>query len=225
MRGRGGDMIAATVVVVVALLSGGCAHLGRLEEMAMGSPELVPPDTSRVVPVHHKNGVGQLCPVTARRAWTAHHVSSRATRLEGRVPVYMVLDIDGEPVTAQQYEHDMRRDLAWVEIEPGYEFEGFYKVSEVIPVEGDPVWIVGYDFHDGLKEEVVQATVLNVRGGMLYYDETPGPGSSGSCILNQAGEVVGINTSMYRAVDGRSLDITGIGELIVGKWAVMWTLE
>lgn len=214
-------MVAGVVLVVGWLVMVGCgAMLDRIDPTV---PD--PPDTSKVLPVSSKQSQGQICPVMSTRAWTAEHVSTRAEVLGGRVPVPLITEVAGKPATVMQYAQDARRDLAWVVLEEGIEFEEWYEISEDMPEEGDRVWLVGFDFEDGLKAEVVKAKVLNVRAGRIYYDASPGPGSSGSCVLNQAGEVVGIHTSIYVLWKGHEQHTTGSGYVIVGEWGKFWTQD
>jgi V8-like Glu-specific endopeptidase len=51
----------------------------------------------------------------------------------------------------------------------------------------------------------------------VFYDKTAGPGSSGSCVLNERDEVVAINVGIW--THGPEAQ-TPVGVEIVGGWAV-----
>jgi V8-like Glu-specific endopeptidase len=81
------------------------------------------------------------------------------------------------------------------------------------------VKLYGYDRgkRDPFKFKVVEAEVIARSDGYVFYDRSPGPGSSGSCVLNEKDEVVAINVGIWQ--HGQEA-FTPVGVEIVGGWSV-----
>lgn len=80
------------------------------------------------------------------------------------------------------------------------------KISASIPVEGDNVVAFGHPF--GLKFTATQGIISNTKhsyNDLTYYqhDAAINPGNSGGPLVNENGEVIGVNTFIYR--DGQNL--------------------
>lgn len=86
------------------------------------------------------------------------------------------------------------RDLALVKIE-GVNNLPVAKLSTGQPQEGEPVWAIGAPY---AKPEVVTQGVLKrlTNDGIILTSAEVHPGNSGGPLLNQQGEVVGINTAV-----------------------------
>jgi len=144
---------------------------------------------------------GHACPISADEALTAKHVE---------LPV-MWADGNGVRGSLSLIAKDKRRDIARARSD--VPFGKWFPVATRPPVEGDRVSMVGFDFGNGMTPRYVTARVVNAGvGGMFSYDKGGGGGSSGSCVLNEAGEVVGINTGFVEN-NGRMF---GIGVLVYG---------
>jgi hypothetical protein len=170
-------------------------------------------DGGRVVQTWHRFGsVGHACPVSATEAFTADHVSvERTDPVTGVVVPFMWGDRGGNSGVAVWRWSDWRRDLAFVVSIDGQFAGGWFRIAKELPKVGEAVVIVGYDFDAGAVDKPVRARVLSVQAGHFTYDDTPGPGSSGSCVLNEAGEIVGINVWGFGGV--------GAGVLLAGDWS------
>jgi len=170
-------------------------------------------DTSGVILVRGGDGWGQVCAIDSKHAWTAKHVTTERSFFGiSTVRPMIFATHDDEQGTVIQIYSDKRRDLAMVEAVVG-EFSYFYALAAAAPKRGDRVTLVGID-DDYLPKRVI-AKVRSVVAGSIIYDDTPGFGSSGSCVLNADGLLVGINT--FGKIDG-----TG-GWLRGGSWALYGT--
>lgn len=97
-------------------------------------------------------------------------------------------------VAAGNRESGIFYDLALVQIE-GVTNLPIARFSEVQPQAGEPVWAIGAPY--GRAEVITQGEIKKVTlDGILLTDTEVHPGNSGGPLLNQAGEVVGINTEI-----------------------------
>lgn len=152
-----------------------------------------------VVPVKSSAGSGHICPVGPYFALTADHVFPASGLIRFKRG-WLV-----------RYNWDSALDLAGGMLK-WERFGSWFTISKRVPRVGGVVRIIGYDNIRRRTQRVVRARVTEVGGGIMEFDLSPGPGSSGSCILDEAGEVVGINTSMRTWGDGRR---TGVGTVVV----------
>ena len=67
-------------------------------------------------------------------------------------------------------------------------------------------------------EDVIEAKVVRIVALHVLFVPSGQPGSSGSCVVNEAGEVVAINEGGYTADDG------GDAGLAVGVWGNLWRM-
>ena len=110
-----------------------------------------------------------------------------------------------EKMLAQVIFTDEKHDLAFLQTSvplPAAEI----KISTTTPAEGDNVVAFGHPF--GLKFTATQGIVSNTKhsyNDLTYYqhDAAINPGNSGGPLVNEVGEVVGVNTFIYR--DGQNL--------------------
>jgi hypothetical protein len=74
-------------------------------------------------------------------------------------------------------------------------FETFVVPADEPPVAGERLWLVGYDWRGenaAYAPRVHKATVTRIQAGHIIVKTDAEPGSSGSCVLNAAGNLVGI---------------------------------
>ena len=94
-----------------------------------------------------------------------------------------------------------------------------FKLSRRPPKEGEKLTIVGYrrKGRNPYDPFVVEARFSGLGPGLITYDDSPGPGSSGSCVLNSDGEVVAINTGFWTP-QGPNGPGYGIGVSLFSPW-------
>lgn len=169
------------------------------------------------VPVANRHLRGQVCPIGATDAWTVEHVSSLARENEpsGRPWPLIFTNPDGSGGTVLEVLADQRRDLSRVKVvEGGAPFARWLSVAAEAPLVGDTVVVQGYDFEAGYTPRTVKSKILRLGEGTIYFRDSPGPGSSGSCVvLERTGEVVGVN---YAVFAGRR-DV-GLAWAVYGAW-------
>ena len=154
--------------------------------------------------------LAQVCPVGPKEALTAKHVAETKLLLWGYPG-----ELEGG--TLEWLWIDRRRDVAAVRIVEGPPFRRYYPLSSSTLTVGDRVWVMGYDRDKGFTSRWVRAKVLHIFAGHITLDGTPGRGSSGSCVLNEALEIVAINSGGYRRGIGEDPN-TGVGVLVIGPW-------
>lgn len=102
------------------------------------------------------------------------------------------------------------RDLAAVEPYGEGSFPHYLPLASAAPKPGDRVFFLGYDWSNRKKamgDEVVEAKVTRVVALHVVFIPSGQPGSSGSCVVNEAGEVVAINEGGYPSDDGETVGI------------------
>lgn len=190
-----------------------------LSGSAMACAVLVqPPD--EVVPAHHvtaairiggQSGYGHGCPISANEAITAKHVMWDDEYHEMRPAAWS--DSEGHEGRLTPEYSDKARDLAGVSSVES--FHNWLPLATEAPKVGDEVWLIGYDFSKrGMPSRIVKAKVTGFSSGMLITSNSPGPGASGSCITNAAGEVVGIVQGIIDAGDTKHY----IGVAVYPPW-------
>jgi tetratricopeptide (TPR) repeat protein len=139
--------------------------------------------------------------VAGDRVITNRHVIERSSRVEislmdgKRFPVRGVLAIDGEG------------DLALLEVQVPRERAVPLPIVRAVPQEGESIVVIGNPF--GLEGSVSNGIVSAVReisgyGKIIQITASISPGSSGSPVVNMAGQVIGIAT--LQAAEGQNLN-------------------
>lgn len=108
------------------------------------------------------------------------------------------------------------RDLARVEpLFPGDVFPNPLPLAQAPPMAGDRLWLLGYSWENrkrAMADDVIEARVTRVVALHVIFTPSGQPGSSGSCLVNDAGEVVAINEGGYET------DAKEEAGLAVGVW-------
>lgn len=92
-------------------------------------------------------------------------------------------------------------------------------VAPVAPLPGARVWFLGYKFDSPknvMSEERIESHVTRIVANHVFYAPSGHPGSSGSCVLNDAGEVVGIVEGGFGTEDKDQE-----GGFAVGVWGAL----
>jgi len=143
------------------------------------------------------------------RVITNRHVIERAARVEihlldGRkFPVRGVLAVDGEG------------DLALLQVDLPRSLAVPLPIVRAVPQEGESIVVVGNPY--GLEGSVSNGIVSAVReisgyGKIIQITASISPGSSGSPVVNMAGQVIGVAT--LQAAEGQNLNFAVPAERI-----------
>lgn len=158
-------------------------------------------------------GLAHGCPVSATLALTAGHVLDPRP-FDPTVP--MIGAQWTTPFGGKGLAHPLGvstfRDLAKI----AGEFTVWFPIAKTAPEPGLPVYALGYDYRDpkrAFASVTYKLEVARLVGGLVVMkDADPRPGSSGGCVVNAAGELVGI-------IDGGwSMDNLGRVITAVGVW-------
>jgi trypsin-like peptidase len=73
-----------------------------------------------------------------------------------------------------------------------------YEIRTTAPTVGEKVYIWGMDSEHlkSWEDNFLETEVIAVRVGHIITKKSPGPGSSGSCLFDEQGRVLGINVAM-----------------------------
>lgn len=172
------------------------------------------PNTDAILSVIGRFNMAHACPIAADLALTNAHVTDLRP-FDPSVPLYggRYSSPNAQtgwlrPVSVRTFE-----DLATVA--PYAPFKEWYPVASAEPEPGSEVWWVAYNRKNrgsALKRQVFHARVVAVAAGHVALDETTPPGSSGSCVLDVAGRVVGVIAFGEPQYDGSEATV------IVGVW-------
>jgi len=147
--------------------------------------------------------------IAADRVITNRHVIEKAARVEihlldgKKFPVRGVLAIDGEG------------DLALLQVDVPRGLAVPLPIVRAVPQEGQSIVVIGNPF--GLEGSVSNGIVSAVReisgyGRIIQITASISPGSSGSPVVNMAGQVIGVAT--LQAAEGQNLNFAVPAERI-----------
>lgn len=177
-------------------------------------PKIPAPDTRAILQLIGRWGAAHACPIAEDSALTAAHVVD-VRPFDKEVPLYPQLWTNGYGETGALQAVKAQQQLDGATLEPEEPFAHFYSIADKAPEPGEWVWFVGYDFEkrdQAFTEHVFKVRVLRVVAHHLILSEAGKPGSSGSCVLNAKGEVVGVNTGGMVLEDHREVGMA------VGVW-------
>jgi trypsin-like peptidase len=160
---------------------------------------------------------GHACPVEPRMALTNGHVVDMRPFDDSVRPFpYAWSDGTGASGFLVPAELERGRDLARVQpLNARDVFPHPFRVAAEAPKPGDRVWLLDYDWRNrksAMADDVIEARVTRVVALHVMFIPSGLPGSSGSCLLNDAGEVVAINEGGY------DTDAHEVAGLAVGVW-------
>ena len=132
--------------------------------------------------------------------------------VEGQTRVTVFL-YDGTRLTARVVSADAGRDIALLKVDIIRKLAPLAFAARVR--EGEDVIALGFPLSLGESMTVTRGIVSAIRSynGVKHVqtDAAINPGNSGGPLLNDVGEVVGMNTFTRREIEGREYDAQGIG--------------
>ena len=130
----------------------------------------------------------------------------------GQTSVTVVLH-DGARIVALVVSADAGRDIALLKVDTNRNLVPLAFAARVR--EGESVIALGFPLDLGESMSVTRGIVSAIRtfNGVKHVqtDAAINPGNSGGPLLNDRGEVVGMNTFIRREIEGREYDAQGIG--------------
>lgn len=196
---------SARVLVWLVLFASACPKV---------SPLAFAQDTTGIFRLHGRYARAHACPVVFRGelyVLTNAHVTALWNRWD--LYPYRYSNGAGEEGVIDPLRVDRASDLAVVK--PSSMPTHWYRVAEQAPKVGDKVRLIGFDTRNhktAYAEKVFDTTVARVVAGHLILSDAGTRGSSGSCVLNERGEVVAVNARGEPMENGR--EVGGV----VGVW-------
>ena len=132
--------------------------------------------------------------------------------INGQPRITVVFD-NGARLAARVISSDAGRDIALLKVTPSGTLTALQFATEVR--EGEEVVALGHPLNLGGSMTITKGIVSAFRSarGVSYIqtDAAINPGNSGGPLLNLKGEVVGMNTSIQREIQGEDYSAQGIG--------------
>jgi len=166
-------------------------------------------DTDNILRLVGDTYSAHACPISATEALTNKHVAAPSYSWSSYH--WSAGGVSGLLKTVLL---DDSRDLAKMEA-VGQPFPAWYVVAAHAPKPGDKVVLLGYSWKSkksALADDRIEAKVTRIVANHLLFFPSGLGGSSGSCVLNEAGEVVAINEGSFATDDHE------MAGLAVGVW-------
>jgi S1-C subfamily serine protease len=173
----------------------------------------VEPDLSGMLKLSSGNTIAHGCPIAMDKALTNRHVVDGHSTI-----IWGTGDGEQNHGILKTDSADEYRDLAYVSPATAQRFPQWYPLAAEAPKVGDKVFFLGYDFKnpdEAFGPKRFKGVVTRIFNGNLVFDPAGKPGTSGSCILNEKGEVVAINQG-GKETDNQ--ETAGIGVGVWGDW-------
>lgn len=183
---------------------------------AVPAAEAPAPDMSRIISVMGPSSVAHACPVTADLAVTAGHVAQTRNPFgahhlmayRGQAENWVGF-LDAEFASDYEDGGTLRRDS---DSEP---FPAPYEFALREPAVGERLWWMGFDWRKGkaaFARRVFSGKVQRTVAGNIIMDTATPGGSSGSCVLDASGKVVGVIAWGWDTEDGQEVAV------VTGFW-------
>lgn len=160
--------------------------------------------------------IGHACPIAPRLALTGAHVLDPHPEIPS--PLSFSWSNKDHEASGFVVPHRTERIRDVGALEPrdeGDRFPYVFPIAAAPPKPGDRVWILGYDWRNrksALGDEPIDVKVTRLLANHVVYERGGRGGSSGSCVLNDRGEVVAIHVMSFPTDDRNQV---GVG---VGLW-------
>lgn len=154
-------------------------------------------DISRAVTLAGYDGLARGCPISPLLILTARHVARSSKDDNGNIEnSYMRMEYMGRVGQARYLSHALTSDIAYMV--PSFPLEQHYTLSSQPARMGDIVLFLDFnrDVGKAMEDILIKVKVQRVVAGHLYFSGIGDPGASGSCVWNQAGDVVGIMSAI-----------------------------
>ena len=172
------------------------------------------PNTGNILSLFGRFTFAHGCPIAADRVLTNAHVLDLRP-FDREMPLFPYrFQSDTQEGLVIGMGASVREDLAWAVPTPPLSF--FYPLASNAPAVGETLYWLSYDRSNrkkGLTRKPLSGKVLRVVVGHIILDTETPPGSSGSCVLNSRGEVVGL------IAWGLEMDNTEELTVAVGTWS------
>lgn len=189
------------LAISILFLSLSCSHTPPAAE-----PE---PPNDPSMQLIGRYGIGHACPVEGNII-TAAHVAEQLFP-SGKASKMAYVYQQGRRNGFVNTEFTLgSRDMAVLRLYSG-EAPSYQIRADKVPEPGQDVYWYEYSFNRGIFVVRRGARVQSFFAGHITFSPAPSPGSSGGCLLDANGFVVGIITWSF----GPS---TGVAPAIVGKW-------
>lgn len=218
---RGMAFLAALAMTGCGAVSG-CGVLPR----ANAQPKPQPPDMSRIITFVGSDGLAHGCPVEPDIALTARHVAVNRSDSLFTPPGQSAYAFSSGNVYgyATYIAESQALDIALMqltsEVEP-------YAVAESVSV-GEIVWLIDFerDKDAPFHPVPISAKVATILPHHILLSDFGQPGSSGGCVLNGKGEVVGIYVAFIPLVDLKTVqfnvDVVGMAVSVFPSEVADW---
>lgn len=163
------------------------------------------------IPVSHFRGAAHICPIGDNEALTARHVATIQVSSDPRDLAVSPLRFGKDGIAAA---NNWSKILDIAHLQTDRKLPYYFPIAKESAKVDDKVTITGYNNDKGYLQENKEAKVLNIQAGLLIYNSTPGPGSSGSCVFNEKNEVVGVNFAFYDGFKTIGLGVNLTPELL-----------
>lgn len=150
----------------------------------------------------------------------AGHILTNEHVIDGEDRVTAVFD-DGTRLSARVVAEDAVRDIALLKVQPSGSLTPLVFAASVR--EGEDVIALGYPLDLGRSMTITRGIVSAIRtmGGVEHVqtDAAINPGNSGGPLLNDRGEVVGMNTFEHRDAEGIGFAVSA--DVLRTRFAIM----
>lgn len=172
------------------------------------------PDLSGILKLTNGKSMAHACPTSMDRAYTNAHVAG-----DGGTVIWGVGDGESSHGLARlEGGVDEFRDLVVIKPITVQRFPQWYPLAHDAPKVGDRIYFLGFEFkneQEAFGPKQFKGVVTGLFNGHLIFKSAGQPGTSGSCILNEAGETVAINQG---GKDTENQGEAGIGVGVWGDW-------